>query len=141
MAISPSGYLTFSPGEKYQRDATVRGPSLPVYITSIESSFAGREREDVIPVESPTVPNALVISKSASESVTEGSRMSSIQVDVTTRKSARRVIIEAFLNASLGMEYRKAFAFLLVAALFIPSRRTKNVVVFIPPLSSRGMLR
>lgn len=55
-----------SPLPKYQSEATVRGPSLPIYMIRIDSSFAPIPRSVVIPVERPTVPKALVTSKSAS---------------------------------------------------------------------------
>ena len=50
------------------------GPSLPVYMISIERIFEGSESPDVIPVESPTVPKALTISKNESLNETPGSK-------------------------------------------------------------------
>ena len=62
-----------SPLEKYHKEATVSGPKRPIYITRMESSLLPTVNPGVIPVERPTVPNALVISKSACVNVNPGS--------------------------------------------------------------------
>ena len=92
-----------SPLEKYQSDATVKGPSLPMYIIRMDRSFAPTPRLGVIPVESPTVPKALVTSKSASMSGTCGSSSAMAHVPSTTTAIASSVMTAAFRKASLGM--------------------------------------
>ena len=87
----------------------------------------------MMPVERPTVPKALVISKSASINVISGSIHKSRYVAVMTMESAKMVMTDAFLKAFLGMAYRKAFSDLLVAADLMPWIKTKNVLVLIPP--------
>jgi hypothetical protein len=103
MAMFPSGNFTFSPSEKYQRDAIVSGPRRPIYIIKIEISLLVTQRLGVIPVDSPTVPKALVISKSASINRTSGSKHTIKYVETITTPIASRVMTDAFLNAFLGM--------------------------------------
>lgn len=92
-----------SPLLKYQSDATVKGPSLPMYIIEIDSSFAPTPKSVVIPVESPTVPKALVTSKSASINEIPGSNIAISHVPADTSATANNVITDAFRKASFGM--------------------------------------
>lgn len=92
-----------SPLEKYQSDATVKGPSLPIYIMRMDRSFVPIPTVGVIPVERPTVPKALVTSKSASMIGTCGSSSAMPHVPIATTAIASRVMTAAFRKASLGM--------------------------------------
>lgn len=89
--------------------------------------------EGVIPVDRPTVPNALTISNSASIKGTVGSIAVIRYEPVTITPSAISVITAALRKASRGTEYRKAFSEVLVADDLMPCISAKNVVVFIPP--------
>ena len=102
MAIFPSGKRTRSPREKYQTVAMVIGPSLPIYIITMESSLAATPSPGVMPVESPTVPKALTISNSASRKASCGSKSSSTKVLPATRNSPMEAMTDALRNASAG---------------------------------------
>ena len=58
----------------------------------------------VMPVDNPTVPNALVISKIASIRVISGSIKTIRYVPIKITPTAIRAITDAFLKASLGTE-------------------------------------
>ena len=104
-----------------------------MYIIRMESSLELVLSADVIPVERPTVPNALVISKRASRNETSGSKIRRSQVLVRTSASAKSVITAALRKRFLGIEYLNAFSERFVAAEIIPQKRTNTVVVLIPP--------
>ncbi len=123
----------FSPLEKYHIEAMVRGPSLPIYIIKIETILDPVERSGVMPVERPTVANALVISNRILVRLIPGSKIEIKSDEAIMADKARNAITAAFLNASFGIAYRNAFSFLFVAAENMPLKMTKNVVVFIPP--------
>ena len=65
----------------------------------------------VIPVDRPTVPNALVISNNASSVVIFESNITNKYVEINTTVIAKTVITAAFLNASLGIAYLNPFSF------------------------------
>ena len=71
----PTGYEKLSPFENDQSDAIVSGPSLPIYIRQIHSSFVELPISGVIPVDRPEVPKALTTSKIISISAIPGSKM------------------------------------------------------------------
>ena len=111
----------------------VSGPSLPINIIKIESSLLPSQRPPVIPVESPTVPKALTISKAISRSGISGSITHIKYIPISTTEMPIITIIAALRNASCGIEYLNAFSDSFVAADLTPLSKTKNVVVFIPP--------
>ena len=73
-----------------------------------------------MPVDKPTVPNALVISNNASIRDMPGSIITMRYAPVITTPNEIKVITAALRNASDGTAYLKAFSVLLVAADFIP---------------------
>ena len=82
--ILPSGKVTLSPLEKYQRVTIVIGPSLPINIIIIERIFEAAESEVVIPVVKPTVPYADTTSNSISLSSNWGSKIEIKNVPIKT---------------------------------------------------------
>lgn len=85
-----------------------------MYIIIIDRSLLPSHNPVVIPVERPTVPNALVISNNASIKEMLGSMITIRYVPVITTLNAMRVITAAFRKASAGTAYLKPFSDLLV---------------------------
>ena len=56
-------------------DSRVKAPILPVYITRIMTSLPATDSPGVIPVDSPTVPNAEITSNKSWIKVQSGSRI------------------------------------------------------------------
>lgn len=65
----------------------VSGPILPIYISNVIRSFPGKLRLEVIPMESPTVPNAEKASK-AIFSKLKGSMSMRMNITVITKTAA-----------------------------------------------------
>ena len=65
MVMPSSVNLAFAVGLKVHRDAMVSGPSLPINMIRIITSFPAVPRSGVIPVDRPTVPNAEVTSNAS----------------------------------------------------------------------------
>jgi hypothetical protein len=82
---------------KLQRDTTVSGPRRPIYITSIETIFDPVQRFGVIPVETPTVANALTDSKSKSTKSIFGSSKHKKKVETAITEIPIKAITVAFL--------------------------------------------
>src|SRR5699024_3533618 len=91
------------------------------------------QRSGVIPVESPTVPNADTSSKSRCTKLHSGSVMQSRKVPAHTSSTERSEIVQAFERASEGMLRRKAPICFLVNRLLTCCIKTKKVLVLIPP--------
>jgi hypothetical protein len=66
--------------------ANVRVPILPIYIVRIIIDLPAKLREDVIPVDNPTVPKADISSKSKLRKLFSGSVMESIKVEMNIRE-------------------------------------------------------
>ena len=75
-----------------------------MYMISMDSSLLPVPSPGVIPVDNPTVPNALVTSNRASLRDTAGSMTVMKYVPVITTETASSVITAAFLNAALGTD-------------------------------------
>ena len=80
------------------------GPSLPTYIVIIDISLLPTDSPPVMPVESPTVPKALVASNKTSISLKCGSSMLITSVAVSTINTPKVAITDAFLKVSFGIE-------------------------------------
>ena len=104
MAMFPSGYFIRSPFVKYQRVAIVSGPKRPIYIMTIDVSLLAVQSPVVIPVVSPTVPNALVISNKASLIAISGSKAQSINVPTAITLIPMTAMTDALRNTPRGTE-------------------------------------
>ena len=62
--------------------ANVRVPILPMYMVSIIIDFPAKLKEDVIPVDKPTVPKAEISSKSSVRKLFSGSVIESTNVEM-----------------------------------------------------------
>lgn len=121
-------------------------PVLPANIKSMTRILPTEERLDVIPLESPTVPNAEAASKKSSLSVNVPALSDE---DSDTSKSAyiaqRRQIPftnteSAFCVDSSAMSLRKTDGlFLSEARLYATQTRRKSVVVLRPPVIEPGL--
>ena len=104
MAMFPSGYFVLSPFVKYQSVAIVSGPRRPIYIITIDNSLLAVPRLVVIPVESPTVPNALVTSNSASLMGISGSNAVMKNVPIAITPIPMTAMTDALRNTPRGTE-------------------------------------
>ncbi len=111
----------------------VMGPSLPINMMTMHISLLPTLSVGVMPVESPTVANALVISKSASIPPMSGSITSSSHVPIRMTASPNSTMTVALRNADAGIEDLNAFSERFVAAETMPVNSTNMVVDFTPP--------
>ena len=93
----PKGYLTLDVLWKFQNETIVSGPKRPIYITAIETSLEADESSGVIPVERPTVADALTISNKISIKPSVGSKMQSKNVETAITEAPIKTITDAFL--------------------------------------------
>ena len=82
-------------GLNTHRDAMVRAPRRPIYMITISTNFAVGSRFGVIPVESPTVPNADVTSNKTSINGRWGSMMQTRKLPTATTHAERVVTMAA----------------------------------------------
>lgn len=129
----PGGYEISRFGLYTHIVAIVRGPSLPINIVITTMFLLSGERAGVMPVESPTVPNADAASNTASPKLISGSITQSSNETNKTSINAKVAMKKAFSMVSLGMRFLNAAGCLLVDVASSDFKITKAVVVFIPP--------
>jgi len=116
-----------------QRVATVRGPSLPIYMVSIRVIFDAVDRIGVIPVVRPTVPIAEKHSNIISRRGIFGSKAVIAVVTPIAQIRPREIITNARCMIPSGIRLPNALASRPVELDAKDLMRAKKVVVFIPP--------
>ena len=113
-------------------DRSVTAPILPVYITRMMTSFPATESPGVMPVESPTVPNAETTSNKSWIKVQPGSSTHIRNVAAQTTPREITVIWLAFARFSGGIFLRKELNGRLTKMLLADWTSTKKVLVLMP---------
>ena len=109
-------------------------PILPIYIERIIMLFPASDKDDVIPVDKPTVPNAEISSKSKSTRFLSGSVTDRKNVEIKIREIEKRAIEYALLIVLFEMVCLTISTFCFPFIVLIAERsNTENVVVLIPP--------
>ena len=114
-------------------DSRVKAPILPVYITRIMTSLPATDSPGVIPVDSPTVPNAEITSNKSWIKVQSGSRIHIRNVAMQTTPRDRIVTRYALERFSGEMFLRKELRGRFTKILLAACTSTKKVLVLIPP--------
>ena len=114
-------------------DRSVTAPSLPINMIRMITSLLPSHRSGVIPVESPTVPNAETTSNRTCIKLYCGSMTQSRKLPTHTTDIDKSVMMEALATVPLEIALRNAPTCFLLNMALASWIRTKNVVVLIPP--------
>ena len=110
-------------------DSSVNAPSLPINIITIMTIFPAVPSSGVIPVESPTVPNAETTSNKSCMKLYSGSSMHIRKVPIHTTARDNVVIIYALETLSFDILRLKAPICFLENALLAVCTSVKKVLV------------
>ena len=114
-------------------DSSVKVPTLPANMVKIKISLLATDKSGVMPVESPTVPNADTSSNNSWIKLYSGSKMHRRNVPIQTSSMERSDIMKALETASPAMLRRNAPICFLVNKHLTSCIRTKKVLVLMPP--------
>ena len=109
-------------------------PILPMYMVRMIIVFPAKLKEDVIPVDKPTVPNADISSNKRLIKLLSGSVIDNINVEIKISEIENNAIEKALLMGSPEIVCFTISTFFRPLIVLKAERSiTEKVVVFIPP--------